>query len=366
VAANGLIADAEVDHTALGAGLVTRPLILETAFQAAGLHCMAVEAKMALPERVDSIRWMGQATDGDMLGVMVQVREDGCYDIDIDGPSGAVLRVRGFRMVVTGPLSDPDRFEVPEDGWPVVLKGAAVTPVKSTGSEALAHPYEAMAARWGNARGERILDEERVWLSARGRPRRIRDRLAGQTAARAAVRALTQWDADDFSVERDSDGAPEVVSCHSLPVAVSLTHSDGGALAVAGVGSGRLGIDAEPIVLRSPAFTRAWLTPSEQRRDAASALAVTRAWCAKEAVLKALGTGLRLHPRSVEVREVVGRRLHISLTGDAAERFAELGGCAIVCTWAVVERVVVVVASLHSKNSDSHAVHFLQTQRHAG
>ena len=167
-------------------------------------------------------------------------------------------------------------------------------------------------------------------------------------------------------MERDSDGAPEVLSCHALPVAVSLTHSDGGALAVAGVGSGRLGIDAEPIVLRSPAFTRAWLTPSEQRRDAASALAVTRAWCAKEAVLKALGTGLRLHPRSVEVREVVGRRLHISLTGDAAERFAELGGRAIVCTWAVVERVVVVVASLHSKNCDSNAVHFLQTQRHAG
>jgi len=365
IAANGLIADAVVDHSALGEGLLTRPLLLETAFQAAGLHRMAVEAQMALPESVEGVRWMGEASDGDRLGVMVQVRDDGAYDIDIDGTSGAVLRVRGFRMVVTGPLPDGDRFEVPEDGWPVVLKGAAVTPVKSTGPSA-EHPYAAAARVWGEARGEAIPAHEREWLSARGRDRRITDRLAGQAAARAAVRAASGWDSTEFSVLRDDDGAPYALGPDHTHMAVSLTHADGGALAVAGQGPGRVGVDAERIVLRSPAFTRAWLTPAEQQRDAASALAVTRAWCAKEAVLKALGTGLRVHPRNVEVTHVVGRRLHITLTGDAADRFALLGGTALVCTWSVVDDLVVVGATVRCDVKQTQGVDLRQTRRSAG
>ena len=365
IAANGLIADAVVDHSALGEGLLTRPLLLETAFQAAGLHRMAVEAQMALPESVEGVRWMGEASDGDRLGVMVQVRDDGAYDIDIDGTSGAVLRVRGFRMVVTGPLPDGDRFEVPEDGWPVVLKGAAVTPVKSTGPSA-EHPYAAAARVWGEARGEAIPAHEREWLSARGRDRRITDRLAGQAAARAAVRAASGWDSTEFSVLRDDDGAPYALGPDDTHMAVSLTHADGGALAVAGQGAGRVGVDAERIVLRSPAFTRAWLTPAEQQRDAASALAVTRAWCAKEAVLKALGTGLRVHPRNVEVTHVVGRRLHITLTGDAADRFALLGGTALVCTWSVVDDLVVVGATVRCDVKQTQGVDLRQTRRSAG
>jgi 4'-phosphopantetheinyl transferase len=297
---------------------------------------------------------------------MVQVRDDGAYDIDIDAPGGAVLRVRGFHMIETGPLPDPDRFAVPEDGWPVVLKGAAVTPVTGGGGARAEHPWQAMAKLWGEHRGEPLPGEERAWLTARGRPRRIRDRLAGQTAARAAVRAATGWSSDQFSLLRDEDGAPAVQSEHGVEVAVSLTHADGGGLAVAGCGAGRIGLDAETITLRSPAFARAWLTPREQERDATSALAVTRAWCAKEAVLKALGTGLRIHPRAVEVTEVVGRRLHISLHGDAAARFAALGGVHLVCTWAVVDHVMMVVASVQCRRSTPLALQSFPVLRSVG
>jgi acyl transferase domain-containing protein/phosphopantetheinyl transferase len=366
IALNGLIADAVVDHSALGDGLLTRPLVLETAFQAAGLHRMAVHGEMALPESVEGVRWMGESLDGDRLGVMVHTRDDGAYDIDIDGPVGAILRVRGFRMVVTGPLPDPQRFEVPEDGWPVVLRGAAVTPVKPAGDASAVHPYAPMAAVWSSATHEPIPADERRWLTARGRPSRIRDRLAGQAAARAAVRQATGWSAEEFSLVRDADGVPTVHGPEDRSVAVSLTHSDGGAMAVAGVGSGRIGIDAEPVVLRSPAFSRAWLTPLEQRRDATSARAVTLAWCAKEAVLKALGTGLRLHPRQVEVTQVVGRRLDITVTGEVAQRVALLGGGRLVCTWAEVDGLVVVGATLSRPSMASPVVQFYGSTRRAG
>ena len=365
IAANGLIADAVVDHSAIGDGLLTRPLVLETAFQAAGLHRMAVEAEMALPESVEAVRWMGTAADGDRLGVIVQVRDDGAYDVDIDGPSGAILRVRGFRMVVTGPLPEPDRFDVPDGGWPVVLKGAAVTPVKSDGAATARHPYAPLAGVWADAVGEPVPGEEQAWLTARGRPRRVRDRLAGQAAARRAVRAATGWPTERFSLIRDAEGSPQVVAAGET-VAVSLTHADGGALALAGRGAGRIGLDAEAVALRSPAFTRAWLTPHEQARDATSALAVTRAWCAKEAVLKALGTGLRIHPRCVEVHAVVGRRLEVRLHGDAADRCAALGGGRVLCTWSEKDGLVVVAASLRCSNPTAQEVDSAVPRRRVG
>ncbi len=366
IADNGLIADARVDHSAMGAGLRTRPLVLETAFQAAGLHRMAVYGEMALPERVEQVRWMGDALDADSLGVMVQTRADGSYDIDIDGPAGAILRVRGFHMVVTGPLSDPDRFEVPDGGWPVVLKGTAVTPVKSGGDATAEHPYAAAARTWRSAHAEPIPAPERQWLSARGRPRRVRDRLAGQAAARAAVRAVTGWRPSAFELRRDHQGAPSVKGPDLRQVAVSLTHMDGGAIAVAGIGPGRIGVDAEPVVLRSAAFIRTWLTPLEQSRDGHCARSVTRDWCAKEAVLKALGTGLKIHPREVEVTRVVGHRLHITLMGEAAARMQALGGAALVCTRAPLDGLEVVVASLRCHQSHGDRVRSTPLHRRTG
>ncbi len=340
VAENGLIADGAVNHAALGSGLLTRPLVLELAFQAAGLHRMAVDGIQALPARIEQVRFEGDAEDNERLGVMVQVREDGAYDVDIDAGAGPVLRLRGFQMVDTGPLPEPERFPVPEDGWPVVLKGAAVTPVKPTAGPIAAHPYAPMAAVWPNAGADSLPPEDAQQLSARGRTRRVADRLAGQQAARRAVRALVGEGAA-FSVGRSPSGAPNVAGTAS-PVAVSLTHTDGGALAIAAP-NGRIGIDAERVVLRPPSFARAWLTHLEQERDADDPMAVTRAWCAKEAALKALGTGLRLHPRNVEVTSVVGRRLHLSLSAEAREI---CGNGPMLCTWSLVGDLVVVVVSL--------------------
>jgi phosphopantetheinyl transferase len=149
-------------------------------------------------------------------------------------------------------------------------------------------------------------------------------------------------------------------------VAVSLTHMDGGAIAVAGIGPGRIGVDAEPVVLRSAAFVRTWLTPLEQARDGHCARSVTRDWCAKEAVLKALGTGLKIHPREVEVTRVVGHRLHITVMGEAADRMRELGGSALVCTRAQLDGVEVVVASLRCHQTHDDRVRSGSLRRRTG
>jgi phosphopantetheinyl transferase len=180
------------------------------------------------------------------------------------------------------------------------------------------------------------------------------------------VRAVTGWSPSAFELQRDSDGAPSVKGPDLRAVAVSLTHMDGGAIAVAGIGPGRIGVDAEPVVLRSAAFVRTWLTPLEQARDGHCARSVTRDWCAKEAVLKALGTGLKIHPREVEVTRVVGHRLHITVMGEAADRMRELGGSALVCTRAQLDGVEVVVASLRCHQTHDDRVRSVSLRRRTG
>jgi hypothetical protein len=117
VASKSLLADAMVEHAFIAGGLLSMPLVLEAAFQAAGLHRMATRHLLALPDSIDELVLVRPIGDGEPLHVMVQVREDR-YDIDVDGGEGAVLRVRGFQMVDTGPLPEDQRFPAPEGGWP--------------------------------------------------------------------------------------------------------------------------------------------------------------------------------------------------------------------------------------------------------
>ena len=63
------------------------------------------------------------------------------------------------------------------------------------------------------------------------------------------------------------------------------------------------------------------------------ALRQTLAWSAKEAVLKLAGTGLRLSPRNVSVREVGEAHLRIELHDDVAEMIANLGNGPLTVTW---------------------------------
>ncbi|MFZ5476025.1 MAG: SDR family NAD(P)-dependent oxidoreductase [Myxococcota bacterium] len=290
VAVQGLLAEATVEHAPIAEGLLTDPLVLEAAFQAAGLHRMALEGQLALPASIDAVEHEQAAAEGETLQVMVQRRDD-AYDIDVDGQNGRILRVRGFRMVVKGPLPPGDRIPEPEGGWP------SATLATSSEAKVELPPAEARD------------------MTARGTERRQRDRLAGQLAARRAVAALVGH--DDFRVARRDTGEPYVDGVDGI--AVSISHQDGEAVAFA-VRGARAGIDVETPSERSAAFAEDWFRPEERRLD------LTAAWAVKEAVLKALGLGMKLSPRDVLVRSTERGEVRVRLFGDAARRHAELGG----------------------------------------
>jgi phosphopantetheinyl transferase len=163
--------------------------------------------------------------------------------------------------------------------------------------------------------------------------------LAGRAAAKEAIRALlrTQYGLDilpaDVEIYPDEWGRPHVAGGWrgAVPgaVAISIAHTDGVAVALAGVeapGAGgeasslRLGIDVERVRDRPEGFAELAFTAGEQELLATVPPGLRlewtlRSWCAKEAVAKASGYGLIEGPRSVEVmaldidRELIAVRL---------------------------------------------------------
>jgi 4'-phosphopantetheinyl transferase len=115
--------------------------------------------------------------------------------------------------------------------------------------------------------------------------------------------------------------------------ALSISHTNGWACAAVQHRAGPRGCDLERVEARSPAFLEDYLAPAEQAfvaegpRDDLPRRA-TLAWSAKEAVMKALGEGLRLPALAVQVAPsiLVSHRGWRSFSVLAPARAMGLGG----------------------------------------
>ena len=111
-----------------------------------------------------------------------------------------------------------------------------------------------------------------------------------------------------IAVKPAETGAPRVfIGGYAAEVAVSLSHCDGVGLCAVARRPVLLGCDLERVEPRSWSFVRDYFTASEQdavaacENDGLRASLITLIWSAKEAVLKALETGLRADTRSLTV-----------------------------------------------------------------
>jgi len=161
------------------------------------------------------------------------------------------------------------------------------------------------------------------WLSAAERvrldtfrfaKRRADWRLGRWTAKHAVAAYLTA--ADDppslaaIEIRPAPSGAPEAyLGGQPAPVAISLSHRSGLAACATAAAGVRLGCDLEIAEPRSQAFAADYFTPEEQARVADQSTEgrwrlLALLWSAKESVLKALHTGLRADPRSVQIESL--------------------------------------------------------------
>ncbi len=110
-----------------------------------------------------------------------------------------------------------------------------------------------------------------------------------------------------LEIRAAESGAPEVfLDRQRVPLAISISHSDGLAVCTVARSGVALGCDIERVKFRSEAFVTDYFC-DEERAALAGTLGTARGWgatlmwSAKESALKALGEGLRLDTRSVIV-----------------------------------------------------------------
>ncbi len=303
VTGDGLLVQAGVLHAPLGHGLLTCPLALEAAFQAAGLHTMILDGVLALPAAFDRLVIERALRDG-QPAIVTARRVGDTYDVDVDGPDGRVLALRGFEMIERGPLPDGDSFELPEAGWADAAFGVARVVEGASGA---------------------LNRTELAELTARGTPQRQADRIAGRVAAKRAIASLTGASFERIHIARAPSGEPLVRLDGAPGPRVSITHSGGRAMAVASW-RGKLGLDLEQVRARHPAFAEEWFSVTEQARFGNDPAKLTMAWAAKEAVLKALGLGMAGNPREIEVEALDDGRVHLVLHGALAIEHGARGG----------------------------------------
>jgi NAD(P)-dependent dehydrogenase (short-subunit alcohol dehydrogenase family)/phosphopantetheinyl transferase len=310
VSAGALMADAAVQHAAIGGGLLTGPLVLEAAFQAAGLHGMMTEGVMALPESIGTVLNLGRAREGETLKVTV-ARSGEAYDVDVDGADGPVLQLRGFKMVEAGPLPPGGGFEPPEGGWTQAVLGRASSAADGAGAKA------------------ELTEAEQTALYARGTPQRQADRALGRVAAKRALSLLTGTTVAGFEVLNEESGRPVVRALGGGEAPkLSISHRAGEAVAMASA-DGHPGIDLEVVTERPASFAATWFRAEERELTGSDPRLESQVWAIKEAVLKSLGTGMRLSPLDVVVVQIGLSGARVELRGEALDRHQAMGAGAI-------------------------------------
>ena len=165
--------------------------------------------------------------------------------------------------------------------------------------------------------------------------------LFGRVAAKEAVRRYlkdfhqARWSDADIQIWRDDSGKPHALGAWGDYLAekidIAIAHTAQFVIALAAANA-RVGVDVESVTRDlSEEFTAGVFVPEELELAANAAnasQAIIRFWCAKEAVSKALGTGIRYSPREMHVTgyQADTGRLVIRLEGAWLDAFKKFRG----------------------------------------
>lgn len=200
------------------------------------------------------------------------------------------------------------------------------------------------------------------WKTFGGARHRRHEWLFGRIAAKDAVRKCLlarygrQIGAADIAIESDESGKPSPQgqwrkTC-GAQMDISITHTQSCVLAAAAPNAS-LGIDAEYRGRQiSEDFATFAFSALEQELAAESgdgAATLFRFWCAKEALSKALGTGLRFGPNDISARslDAASGKIEMEASRLWLERFPQLRGVEIPVHSCTVGELVLAVCALN-------------------
>ncbi len=193
--------------------------------------------------------------------------------------------------------------------------------------------------------------ERKEFLEMKGSTSRRTEWLYGRIAAKEAVRRYlkdyhqARWSYADVQIWRNESGKPIAIGEWSkyltAKLDVAIAHTAQFVIAVA-VSNKRVGVDVESVARDlSAEFMNGVFTADEQELASQAmnpSQAIIRFWCAKEAVSKALGIGIRFSPREMRVSDYQSDEgaIIVRLEGAWAEAFKKLRGVDIPVTTRIV------------------------------
>jgi phosphopantetheine--protein transferase-like protein len=230
---------------------------------------------------------------------------------------------------------------------PSAIVGAPATDVASAFITDVPYPiFERNEELWLKVLSRVILSasERRDFSEMKGSTSRRVEWLFGRVAAKEAVRRFlkdfyqARWSDADVQIWADDSGKPHALGAWSdfltTKLDIAIAHTAQFVVAVAAANA-RVGVDVESSNRDlSEEFTAGVFTHDELELAAQAAnpsQTIIRFWCAKEAVSKALGTGIRYSPREMVVADYLPDSgvLTMRLEGAWAEAFKRLKGRSI-------------------------------------
>ena len=290
--------------------------LLDAAGQMLGYWLMysLPEDRTVLPMRIERLDLYGpHPQPGERLRCTVRFTE--ITDTDARGD---IEMVAGDRMWARMERFSDHRFETTDASFWFMLYSeiCAIAEERDEGTWVLTEPWRTAAMRELVMR-RYLSGPERAEYEAMT-PKAARSWLIGRIAAKDAVRRWL-WKRGhgpiwpiEVTLTNDARGRPLVSAPGGRDLRISLAHRPPYAACAVAEGEDT-GVDIEVVEERSPEFERLVATDAEKELVAARVAAgedrdevLTRLWTVKEAVGKALGTGLQGRPRDLEVVEMEG------------------------------------------------------------
>ncbi|MFT3695513.1 MAG: beta-ketoacyl synthase N-terminal-like domain-containing protein [Kofleriaceae bacterium] len=272
--------------------------LLDCAGQLMGWWVMHTEDhdRLAMPVHIERIEFFGpHPAPGEILPCRVRMRDVGDVNVRADLEVGRWARITSWT---------DRRFDSDAAVWRVLMY-----PEDNVLAEPHPGGFVSVTEHWRGAASRELMmrrylgEAERAAHEQVG-PRGRRGWFLGRIAIKDAARlhfAKQMWPVE-VQVTNAPSGQPLVDGLH-----VSVSHKDDRAVAIVDA-ERAVGIDLEKIEPRTPSFLDIAFTKAE-RAFATTDEAYARLWAAKEAVAKALGTGMT-DPKKFEV-SLHGDRLKI-------------------------------------------------------
>ncbi len=278
-----------------------------------------------------------------------------------DGNGQLMLEMRGYEEI-TERVSEEFRKQILDPAvtfltrpLPPAILGSPATRVASAFVTEVPYPvFERNEELWLKTLSQVVLGktERGDFADLSGSAGRRTEWLFGRLAAKEAVRRFlhenyqARWCDADVQIWRDDSGKPHAIGNWRdyLASSIDLTIAHTAQFVVAVVAANaRVGVDVEALGRDlSEEFTHGVFTDEEREltvRAASAPSAAVRFWCAKEAVSKALGTGIRYSPRELVVESFQAETgdMELRLTGQWLESFRQFTGRPVHVASAVVK-----------------------------